>query len=166
MSRTKSEKKDIVKKVSDIINDSKSLVFVNFHGLKVGDSTEIRRKLKSNGVGFFVAKKTLTRIALDDGKKENKINGEIPDLPGELGLAYGKDVITPAREVYGFQKKFKDSISILGGIFEGKFMSKEEMLNIALIPPVDTLRGMFVNVINSPIQGFVMALDQISKKKV
>ena len=46
-----------------------------------------------------------------------------------------------------------------------KFMSKEEMMGIALIPSQKTLHAMFVNVINSPIQGFVMALDQIAKKK-
>ena len=39
------------------------------------------------------------------------------------------------------------------------------MTAIATIPSQKTLQGMFVNVINSPIQGFVMALDQIAKKK-
>ena len=103
-------------------------------------------------------------MAIQSGKSSKKIEGTMPELPGELGLAYGKDLVTPAREVFEFQKKFKDSISILGGIFEGRFMSKEEMLSIALIPPTKTLQAMFVNVINSPIQGFVMALDQIAKK--
>jgi hypothetical protein len=39
------------------------------------------------------------------------------------------------------------------------------MTAIATIPPVPVLRGMFVNVINSPIQGLVIALDQIREKK-
>jgi large subunit ribosomal protein L10 len=161
MARTKSEKKEILEKLQKIVNDAKSLVFVNFHGLNVGNTTIVRKKLREEGVGFFVSKKTLTRKALES----NKFDGNIPNLDGEVGLAYSTDLIAPAREVYEFQKKFKDSISILGGVFEGKFMSKEEMLNIATIPSQKTLQGMFVNVINSPIQGFVMALDQISKKK-
>jgi hypothetical protein len=37
-------------------------------------------------------------------------------------------------------------------------------LSIATIPPLQTLRGMFVNIINSPIQRFAVALDQIAKK--
>ena len=45
------------------------------------------------------------------------------------------------------------------------FTSAEKMIALATIPPLPVLRGMFVNVINSPIQGLVMALDQISKKK-
>lgn len=165
MARTKTQKKEIVEKVEDILKDSESVVFVNFHGLKVGDAVSMRRKLKAEGIGFFVAKKSLTRKAIADGKSGKQIAGEMPVLQGELGLAYGKDLIAPAREVYGFQKKLKDSVSILGGIFGDKFVSKEEMTDIALIPGENTLRAMFVNVINSPIQGFVMALSEISKKK-
>ncbi len=163
MPRTKIEKKEILEKVEKIVKEAESMVFVNFHGLKVGDTVQVRRQLKKEGVGFFVAKKTLTRKALEgEGKK---ITGTMPELDGELGLAYGKDLIAPAREVYEFQKKFKDSISILGGVFEGRYMSKEEMMSIALIPSEKTLHAMFVNVINSPIQGFVMALSEIGKKK-
>ncbi len=165
MPRTKIEKKEILEKVEGIVKDAESIVFVNFHGLKVGDTVQVRRQLRKEGVGFFVAKKSLTRKALEGDKTGKKITGNLPELAGELGLAYSKDLIAPAREVYEFQKKFKDSISILGGIFEGKYMSKEEMLAIALIPSQKTLHAMFVNVINSPIQGFVMALDQIAKKK-
>ncbi len=161
MPRTKIEKKEILGKLETIVKDAQSVVFVNFHGLKVGDMTLVRRKLKGEKVGFFVAKKSLTRKAFDS----IKVSGSMPELPGELGLAYAVDLIAPAREVYEFQKKYKDNISILGGVFEGKFMTKEEMMAIALIPSQKTLQAMFVNVINSPIQGFVMALDQIAKKK-
>ncbi len=164
MPRTKIEKKEILEKVETILKDAESLVFVNFHGLKVGDTVAVRRQLRKEGVGFFVAKKSLTRLALENGKGK-KVAGTMPELPGELGLAYAKDLIAPAREVYEFEKKFKGQIAILGGIFEGKYMSKDEMKAIALIPSQKTLQAMFVNVINSPIQGFVMALDQIAKKK-
>ncbi len=143
------------------MGDAKSLVFVNFHGLKVSDATTMRRALKKDGVGYFVAKKTLTEKALE-GKK---YTGTMPALVGEFGLAYSTDLIAPARGVYEFQRKFKDQVNIVGGVFEGAYMDKVGMVAMASIPPLDTLRGMFVNVINSPIQGFVMALDQIAKKK-
>jgi hypothetical protein len=44
-------------------------------------------------------------------------------------------------------------------------MSASEMLGIATIPPLQTLRGMFVNIINSPIQRFAVVLDQIAASK-
>ncbi len=166
MARTKTQKKEILDKVENIIKDSETIVFVNFHGLKVGDAVLIRRKLRKEGIGFFVAKKSLTEKAIKDGKIGKTISGNMPELIGELGLAYSKDLISPAREIFVFQNKLKNSISILGGIFGDKFMTKEEMMGIALIPTQKTLQAMFVNVINSPIQGFVMALSEIGKKKV
>ncbi len=161
MALSKNKKKEVIEKLEGAIKDAKSVVFVNFHGLKVGDTTQFRRKLRAEGVGFFVSKKTLTKRALDTKKYE----GIMPELLGEVGIAYSTDLIAPAREVYEFQKKFKDNLSILGGVFETKYMNKEEMMAIALIPSIQTLRGMFVNVINSPIQGFVVALSEIAKKK-
>ncbi len=162
MARTKEQKQAILGKLKTIVNDAKSLVFVNMHGLKVADASVLRRKLKSEDVGFFVAKKTLTAKVLG----EQKYTGTMPELVGEFGLAYGTDLVAPAREIYEFQKKLKDQVNIVGGVFENKYMSKDEMMTIALIPPLKTLHGMFVNLISSPIQEFVMALDQISKKTV
>ena len=162
MARTKEQKKEIIAKLAKIMKDAKSMVFVNVHGLKVSDATVMRRELTKNKVGFFVAKKSLTSLALAD----EKYAGTAPALIGEFGLAYGEDLIAPARGVYEFQEKFKDQVNIVGGVFESKYMSKEEMMGIANIPPLNTLYGMFVNVINSPIQGLVVALDQIGKKKV
>jgi large subunit ribosomal protein L10 len=161
MARTKAQKKEIVEKLQSLMNGAKSLVFVNIHGLKIEAATPMRKTLRKDGVGFFVAKKTLITRALDSKKYE----GNMPELAGEIGFAYSNDLIAPARGVYEFQKKFKDSVNIVGGVFESKYMTKEEMVGIAAIPGMDTLRGMFVNVINSPIQGLAIALDQIAKKK-
>lgn len=161
MARTKTQKKEIINHLSDIASGAKSIVFVSFKGLKVNDTVNIRRKLRADGVGFFVSKKSLTRKALAD----RKYTGQMPELIGEVGIAYGSDLIAPARGVYEFQKKFKDNLKILGGVFENGYMSQAEMLSIATIPGTKTLQAMFLNVINSPIQGLVVALDQVAKKK-
>lgn len=161
MARTKSQKREIVEKLKTLMDNSSSLVFVNMHKLNVADSTAMRRKLRNDKVGFFVAKKSLTKLAL----KDQKYAGTEPELVGEFGMAYGADLIAPARGTYEFQKKFKDQLTIIGGVFEKRFMNKEEMIAIASIPSQEALYGMFVNVINSPIQGLVIALDQIAKKK-
>ncbi|MCK5026802.1 MAG: 50S ribosomal protein L10 [Candidatus Pacebacteria bacterium] len=161
MAITKEKKKEIYKKVQKAIKDSESMVFVNFHGLTVSETTELRKGLRSESIGYTVAKKTVIKRALEDSKTK----GDIPVLDGELAVAYGEDLIAPARGVNEFKKTHKDSIDILGGIFEGAYMNKEEMLEIATIPVVPVLRGMFVNVINSPIQRFVIALSKIAETK-
>lgn len=161
MPQNKENKKDVVKNLKEIFKGAKSLVFVNFHGLKVSQSSELRRNLRKGGLNYLVAKKTLIRKALEGVP----FQGELPPLGGEVALAYGGDLISPSREVYEFQKKNKENISILGGIFDGEYKNQEEMTSIASIPTTQVLYGQFVNLINSPIQGFVMALSEIAKQK-
>ena len=161
MALTREKKGEIIGKLKGIFKDSASVVFVNFHKLSVSDADAMRRSLRERGVGYTVAKKTLVRNAL----KGETFKGSEPDLPGELALAYGEDLVAPASGIAEFAKKFKESISILGGVFDGAFKNKGEMTEIAAIPPLQTLRGMFANVINSPLQGLVIALDQVAKKK-
>jgi large subunit ribosomal protein L10 len=162
MAISKDKKKSILEKLEKIFADAKSVAFLNFSGLTVHHATDLRRTLKGADVGYFVAKKTLIRKALE-GKK---IEGTIPDLKGEIGVAYSSEPTAPARESHSFAKKIEKGLKLVGGIFEGKFLDEQTALSVALIPSRKTLEAQFVNLINSPIQRFVVALSEISKKKV
>lgn len=161
MAISKQKKGEIVDKLQNAMKEAKSLVFVNFKGLSVAMANEMRRALKGEGVSYTVAKKTLTKRVL----AEEKFEGTQPELTGELALAWSDDLVAPAREVYSFQKKFPEGLQILGGVFEGRYMDKREMEEIALIPGLPVLRGKFVNIINSPIQRVAIALNEIAKSK-
>jgi large subunit ribosomal protein L10 len=165
MAITKEKKKQIIEKVKEIASKNTSLVFANFHGVNVSDSTRMRGDLRSKGVGYYVAKKTLVKKALS----EAGFAGDIPELEGEVALVYDRDdagdVTLSAREIYAFQKEFDGRMSITGGVFDQRFMNKEEMTEIAMIPSLQTLHAQVVNLFNSPIQGVVMALSEITKKK-
>ena len=161
MAISKQKKVEVLEKLQKALKSAKSLVFVNFRGLNVTNTGLMRSSLKSEGISYTVAKKTLTKRAL----ASEKFEGTAPELPGELALAWGEDLVAPARGVYGFVKKFPENLQIAGGIFEGRFMNASEMQEIALIPTLDVLRGKFVNIINSPIQRLVIGLNEISKIK-
>lgn len=160
MAITRQKKEEILAKLQGV-TDSPSVVFVNFKGLPVAESTAMRQKLSDADVSYFVAKKTLVKKAFGD----TSIEGEFPSLDGELAIAYSEEPTAAAREIYGFHKELGEKISILGGVFENKYLSKAEMEEIAQIPSIDTLRGMFVNVINSPLQGFAMVLKAYADKQ-
>jgi large subunit ribosomal protein L10 len=161
MAINKAKKSEIYAHLQEIAKGKGSRVFVNFHGLTVSEATAVRRALRSEGVGYYVSKKTIAKKAFS----EAGIAGEVPELSGELAIAYGEDAIAPAREVFKFQKTMKDKVAILGGVFENRFTSAEEMKTVALIPSQQVLYGQFVNLINSPIQRFVTVLDRIAEVK-
>lgn len=160
MAITKEKKTEILAKLDDIKSSADSIVFVNFQGMAVQDSTAMRASMREAGVGYFVAKKTLIKRSFDGA-----FEGEMPSLDGEIAVAYSTDAIAPAQNVKEWAGKFKDNLAIVGGVFQGVYKTREEMTDIASIPPLPVLRGMFVNVINSPIQGLVLGLNAIAEKK-
>jgi large subunit ribosomal protein L10 len=162
MAISKDKKREIVVKLSDAFNEASAITFVGFTKLTVAVSSKMRKELAQEGVELYVAKKTLIKRALET----RGYTGTLPELPGEVAVAWTKtDATAPSRTVYEFGKKLKGMLTLLGGVFDGAFVDAPSMTAIATIPSMPILRGMFVNVINSPIQGLVVALDQISKKK-
>jgi len=163
MAVSRAKKEEILAKASDVFANAKTTVFVHFHGLDGNTTKEMRSEMKKENVSFTVAKKTLINLAAQNVNVE----GNIPAFgDGEVAYAYSfEDQMAPARLVQEFAKKTEGGIEIIGGIFDGEFKTKEEMQEIANIPSLDILRGMFVNIINSPIQRTAIALGQIAEKK-
>lgn len=158
MAINKEKKQQIIQTIKDTLKNAMTVVFVSFSGLTVSEISSIRKALREKDISYYVAKKTLIRRALS----AYNYTGECPDLPGKIAVVLSAtDEITPAQEIYEQGKKKKETLNIVGGIFNGSYVDAEYMQSIAIIPPMPVLRGMFVNIINSPIQGFVTALDQI-----
>jgi large subunit ribosomal protein L10 len=160
MAITKAKKEVILEKLKTVSETSDAIVFVHFKGLKVADTTQLRKQLREAGVGYFVAKKTLMEKAF-----AGKYEGEMPELDGEIAIAYSTDAIAPAQNIKTFATKFKDNLAIAGGVFQGVFKNQVEMSEIASIPPLETLRGMFAQLINSPRQRFAVVLSKVSETK-
>jgi len=156
----KSKKEEMIKGLEKAIKGSESVVFVNFHGMNVSNETVLRRELRNQGVDYKVSRKTLLKRAL-----LKKAEGEIPELPGEVAVAYSKDSTAPAREIYNFQKAHKIVLDILGGIFEGKFIGKEKMIEIAMIPSREVLLSKIAFLLKSPMQRLAIAVNEVVKKK-
>ena len=85
MAITKQKKVDVVAKLGNALAEAVSVVFVRFHKLSVADTTKMRKALRAEGIGFYVAKKTLLNIALE---KKGYV-GQVPELPGEIAIAWG-----------------------------------------------------------------------------
>ena len=164
MAKSRTEKGEVLAKLKAIFTTSSSIAFVNFHKLTVKQGETLRRAMTTAGSGYLVAKKTLIAKSLEG----TKATGVSPNLTGEIAVAYltaGSDITAPAREVFGFEKKFEKTVQLIGGIFEGFFKSRDEMVAIASIPPRETLLAQFVNLVQSPIQRFAVVLGEISKKR-
>lgn len=172
MAISKQKKVEIYDAITERVKGSGSVVFVNFHGLKVAETDAVRRSLRAKGLGYLVAKKSLIRRALTD----MGVTGTLPELNGEVAIAYGKDAVLPAKEIAAFTKTYKERFSVLGGLLEGKYLASQEVVALSKVPSREVLLGKLLNVMQSPISGFVGVLngvprsfvgtlDQIAKQK-
>ena len=163
MAKTKEQKAVIIEKLENALKNATSAVFVHFTKVTVAEESAMRRALGKDEVSYFVAKKTLIKRALDKlGHKHDDVA-----LEGEVAIAYGggDDATAAARLVHEFGKKLTDKLTILGGIFEGKLVGKVHMQEIATIPPMQTLRAMFAQLLNSPRQRLAVVLSKVAEGK-
>ena len=158
---TKAKKGEILKDLNSIIEKSKSVVFLSFKGITANETVVMRKKLTSEKIGLKVAKKSLIWKALE-GKN---FTGTQPEFGQETAFAYGEDLLAPAREILNFSKEHKGLLNIVGGIFDGVYKSKEEMMSIATIPSREVLLSQIAYLLKSPIQSLAIAVSEVSKTK-
>ncbi len=161
MAITRTKKESVVEKIKNIISDAHTVVFVRFDAVTSEEVNTLRGACDTEEVGYLVAKKTLIKKAC--GKAD--IDGEFPVLDGEIAVAYGADILAPARIMGEQGKKLGDRVHILGGIFDGTYVSQEYMQSVADIPPLKTLYAQFLMVIRDPIRGCASALSQTADRK-
>ena len=166
MAKTRVQKEDLVKKLETAMKQAASTVFVHFTKVTVAGETTLRRSLEAEQVKYFVAKKSLVRRALSNMglAHENLV------LEGELAIAYNLssegDPTKPAGKIHSCAKEIgADKLTILGGIFQGVLKDAAAMREIATIPSIPVLRGMFANIVNSPRARFAIALSEVAKTK-
>ncbi len=160
MAITKEKKQAILAKLEEIKNEATTIVMVGFNGLSVAESTAMRSTFRETGVSYFVAKKTLIKRAFTGA-----FIGTMPDLDGEVALAYSDDEITPAQQVKVFEKTTAGRLSILGGVFQGAYKDKAAMTEIASIPSLPVLYGMFANFCQQPAQGLALVMQAVAEAK-
>jgi large subunit ribosomal protein L10 len=138
----------------DGLKSAKSVVFANFQGLKVKDSEELRRLCRKQNIGYFVAKKTLLKKALE--KVGLKV--DIDTFSGGVSTVLGReDEVAPAQVLANFAKTH-EIVKLFGGVLEGAFIDGAKVNELAKLPNKQQLLGKLVGTLNAPVSGFVNVL--------
>lgn len=155
MAITKGQKVKISKDLAEKVGKSKSIFFSKFFKVSANDINDLRAKFKENGSEYVVAKKTLLNRVFE----QSGITGvNTKEMAGEIATVFGyEDEIIPAKILADFAKSH-ESMEILGGVLEDKFINAMQAKALALLPSKQELYAKVVGSINAPISGFVNAL--------
>lgn len=154
MAKTKQKKEELISKLDNQLQIAKSAVIVDYKGLKVNETEELRNILRVKGVQFNVSKNTLVKIALT--KHGIEFDESIFKRPVAIAFAM-EDEIAPAKEIDLFAKKH-EAIEILAGILEKKMIDASAVKRLALLPSREELLAKMVGSIASPLSGMVNVL--------
>ncbi len=158
---TRQDKEKIVEKLTEEIKNSPACVFAGFKGVCANDMVSLKRELRESGSTFQIIRKTLLSIAL----KNNNINLNPKDLDGQIAVSISQDEITSAKILDKIGKENKN-LKLVGGVLEGELLDESGVKQLAKMPSLDELRGMVINVLQSPAQNLVNALTSPQKSFV
>jgi len=159
MSRAVKEK--IVGEIADRFRGVEGAILVDFTGLDSGQTYDLRKSLHERQVRMHVIPNRLARIGF--GGLGLGAMSEL--LDGPTAVAYGEDSVAVAKTLVEWKKKNKKAtLALKGGVLQGKLLSVEEVEQLAQTPDRHTLHAMLVNVIASPLTGFVGALAGVLRK--
>lgn len=150
-------KKKQVADITELLKGSQAGVLVDYRGLTVEQDTNLRSKLRENGVKYSVLKNTLLRFALDDaGLKELD-----PILHGPTALATSADdAVAPAKVLVDFAKE-NEALEIKAGFVNGNVISIDEVKAYASIPSKEVLIAKILGSLQSPVGALARTLQAI-----
>lgn len=162
MALTKEQKKAQIDELTAKLKDAKSVMFSHYIGLNVADVSDLRGKLLEQDAEMKVAKKTLIKLAF---KEAGYPDIETDNLDGPVACIFSyNDALSGAQTAFKFAKSH-EQVQLIGGVFEGKLISKEEAVTIAQIPGRTELLTIFACMLNSPMSSFARGLKQMAEKQ-
>ena len=156
---TKLQKAQQIEIGKKLIEESRSLIFVDFGGVSVKNLENLRRKLKEVGANLKVIKKRLLRIAFE--------NRNLDFNPEQFELQVG--TIFSPKEVYEVAGSvLKSGVKVLGGYdLELKnYFDADKVKYFGQLPSREILLGQLVGVLSAPIRMLLYIMQERGKKVV
>jgi large subunit ribosomal protein L10 len=149
----KPEKEQLVAELAEKLRGAKALYYTDFAGLNVKRMTDLRRRLRKQGVEYVVIKNTLALRAVNDsGLVATK-------LKGQTGLVIARDPIAAAKVLSDFAKENDQRPAVKGGLLEGRELDIEQVKQLASMPSREQMLAQLGAGLQSPMAAFVGALN-------
>jgi large subunit ribosomal protein L10 len=149
------EKEDVIKELNETFKVNKSVLLIDFTGLNVADSTNLRQKISEAECGYRVIKNRLALRALED----TSLDGLKEHFQGPTAIAYTVgDPVALAKLLKTFIEDHP-GMSFKAGVVDGQAVSAGEMENLAEMPSRPELLAKLLYLLNAPLTQFATALQ-------
>ena len=169
----KAEKQFLLDEIKEQIEASQAMVLTSYKSFEANTNADFRDMIAETGADFEVVKK---RVFLK-AAKESGIEFDKESLDGHVAVVFAKeDPVKTTKAVVKFGKDHKEILEVLGGHFEGKNITKDEVKELSKLPSMDQMRAQFVGLLQAPMSqtlgvmhslltSVMHCLDQKAKKE-
>ena len=164
MAISKDKKNTLVAELTELLSDSKMVVYAKYQGLTVKELQELRKAAREAGVKIKVVKNRLVKVAMKEiaAYKDTETSG----LTGQLLYALGTDEDFDAAKVLTKFAKTHDKMELIGGFnAEGTALSTEEVKTLGSLPTKNELIAQVVDTLLSGVNGVVSGLEKHAEEK-
>lgn len=171
MNRT--EKDAFIGELQEKLGEASAFYLTDFTGLNVKQMTQLRARLRKQGVDYVVVKNTLAQRAVEAL--------EMPDLAsfltGPTGVVIGReDAVAAAKAITDFAREFGDRPAVKVGVVERREYNAEQVKKLAELPPREVLLAQIAGGLQAPMSrlaggmsqllaGFARAVDALRQQK-
>lgn len=152
----KSKKTDLIKDIEEKFSGNSLLVFTEFKGLNMTDTSELRDTLRKEGMQLKVVKNTLAlKASQKAGLKETE-----KLLSGPTAVVMGKgDPSVQTKTLVNYLKSSKIPVTIKGGFLDGKQLTLDELVGISQLPGREALAARLLGQLQAPMYSLVSVLN-------
>lgn len=164
MSKYREKKEKIAQELAAKIKNTSSLILADYRGLTHHQLANLRKALKKQEAEFPVVKNTILKRVLKEANQDVEgLKGHF-EGPTAVLLTHG-DPLSPLKEILKFNRLFQLP-NLKAGIFEGKVLTGQDLLNLARLPSKEVLLGQLIGQMKAPIYSLHQALDWNMQKLV
>ena len=146
---TTKKKVELLDRITELLAQNRFVIATDYRGLTVAEMAELRAHLRKTGTEYHVVKNTLARFAA-----ESTGNPELSELlTGPTALAFARDdVLQVAKALAEYIRTNKTtSLSIKGGLVDGRILGPADVSKLATLPPIEVLRARLLGLLLSPV---------------
>ncbi|HHE64971.1 MAG TPA: 50S ribosomal protein L10 [Bacteroidetes bacterium] len=141
------QKEQIVKEMTDKFGRANGIYLLDFTGLDVNITNELRRNFREANIEYKVVKNTLAKLSFQNAG----IEGLNEYLTGVNGYVISYDDPTLPAKILDKNKEVKERVKFKAVLFEGKVFGPEMVEKLSKLPSKEELLGQLVGMLQSPL---------------
>lgn len=157
----------LYEEISQLLNDNPNVLITTYSGLTVEEIKQLRKKVREKKGQLKVVKNNLFKLAIKNSKHheyEQRQKDIESTIFGPIAVTFAGEEIPSIAKIFVEVSKENEKVQLIGGYYEGKFLDKNQIKDIAGLPTKDELLTIIARGLNTPAQKIAIGINEIITK--